>query len=81
MVLFGGIYEITKELNDFMLYDFSANRWVTLFEESASPKKLPSDMSFEEGSPHERSPKKGVSPIQGKNSISRKQSPPKSQSK
>jgi N-acetylneuraminic acid mutarotase len=63
MVLFGGIFEITKELNDFMLYDFNANKWVTLFEESASPKKLPSDMSFEESSPHERSPKKGGSPI------------------
>ncbi len=43
MVLFGGIYEITKELNDFYLYDFQENKWVTLFEESMSPKKLPSE--------------------------------------
>jgi len=31
MVLFGGIFEITKELNDFMLFDFRTNRWVTVF--------------------------------------------------
>jgi len=40
MIIFGGIYEITKELNDFHLFDFIKNRWVTLFEESNSPKKI-----------------------------------------
>lgn len=39
MTLFGGIYEITKELNDFHLYDFKRNKWITLFEETYSPKK------------------------------------------
>jgi hypothetical protein len=39
MVLFGGIYEITKELNDFYLFDLINNRWITIFEESVSPKK------------------------------------------
>lgn len=38
--MFGGIYEITKELNDFYLYDFKKNKWITLFEESVSPKKV-----------------------------------------
>jgi len=40
MVLFGGIYEITKELNDFYLFDFESNKWLTLFEETISPKKI-----------------------------------------
>ncbi len=63
MVLFGGIFEITKELNDVILYDFAQNKWVTLFEESYSPKKLPTDYSFvEENSPNDRSPKKNGSP-------------------
>ena len=39
MLMFGGIYEITKELNDFMMYDFKANKWITLFEEAVSPTK------------------------------------------
>ena len=39
MVVFGGIYEITKELNDFMMYDFKANRWLTFFEDLHSPVK------------------------------------------
>ena len=44
MVIFGGIFEITKELNDFHLYDFRKNRWITLFEETYSPKKGDSPM-------------------------------------
>lgn len=37
MVIFGGIFEITKELNDLHMFDFSKNRWITLFEETVSP--------------------------------------------
>ena len=33
MLIFGGIYEVTKELNDLMAFDFSTNHWITLFEE------------------------------------------------
>lgn len=40
MIIFGGIYEITRELNDFYLYDLKQNKWVTLFEESGSPSKI-----------------------------------------
>ena len=40
MIIFGGIYEITKELNDIHLYDFKKNIWITLFEESNSPVKV-----------------------------------------
>jgi hypothetical protein len=39
MLVFGGIFEITKELNDFSIFDFRTNRWVSLFEETHSPKK------------------------------------------
>lgn len=41
MVLFGGIFEITKELNDMPLFDFKQRRWVYLYEEShqSSPVK------------------------------------------
>ena len=38
--MFGGIYEITKELNDLYLYDFSNNKWITIFDEFVSPKKV-----------------------------------------
>lgn len=62
MILFGGIYEITKELNDFMLYDFKQNKWITLFEESVSPKKVMHDYSMEE-SPSDKLTKKSNSPV------------------
>lgn len=65
MVLFGGIFEITKELNDFMLYDFKQNKWITLFEESVSPKKIMHESSFDDGgnSPFDRASKKSNSPL------------------
>jgi hypothetical protein len=37
MIIFGGIYEITKELNDLYLYDFKKNKWITVCEEAHSP--------------------------------------------
>jgi hypothetical protein len=41
MMIFGGIYEITKELNDLLAFDFSKGEWSTVFEElgPASPSK------------------------------------------
>ena len=33
MMVFGGIFEVTKELNDLMAFDFTKRQWVTLFEE------------------------------------------------
>ena len=81
--MFGGIYEITKELNDFMLFDFTKNKWITLFEETVSPKKVMQDYSFaEEGSPG--SPKKSTtSPQFGRKTTlgGRKVSPPKTSGK
>ena len=37
MILFGGIFEVTKELNDCHLYDIGSNRWITLFMEKKEP--------------------------------------------
>jgi hypothetical protein len=37
MIVFGGIYEITKELNDLYMFDFTKKKWITVFEESNSP--------------------------------------------
>ena len=30
LVIFGGIWDVTKELNDLHLYSFSENRWITV---------------------------------------------------
>lgn len=81
MVLFGGIYEITKELNDFYLYDFKENKWITLFEESMSPKKVPDLSTHEDNSPYHESrmQKKSGSPGMKSSMLNRKSrlSPPK----
>jgi len=37
LIIFGGIYEITKELNDLHMFDLTKRRWVTVFDESNSP--------------------------------------------
>lgn len=37
MVIFGGFYEITKELNDLFLFDFIRERWIPIFIEENSP--------------------------------------------
>lgn len=39
MLVFGGIFEITKELNDLHVFDFKKNKWITMFEETHSPKR------------------------------------------
>ena len=36
IMMFGGIQEITRELNDFHMYDINKNRWVLLFDEKAA---------------------------------------------
>ena len=37
MCIFGGIFEVTKELNDLRLYDIANNRWICLFSETNEP--------------------------------------------
>jgi len=40
LIIFGGIHEVTKELNDMHLYDIKNKRWINFFEELNSPDKL-----------------------------------------
>lgn len=55
LVIFGGIWEVTKELNDLCVYSIAKNQWVTLNQSSnadaidRSPRR-----SRHEGSPHWR---------------------------
>jgi len=37
MVVYGGIFEVTKELNDLNLFDTRTKKWISLFEETHSP--------------------------------------------
>lgn len=32
MIVFGGILDVTKELDDMMLFDLEKKRWIHLFE-------------------------------------------------
>jgi len=40
MLIIGGIYEVTRELDDMLLFDFRNRRWITFFEELNSPNRL-----------------------------------------
>lgn len=37
MVVFGGYFEVTKELNDLFLFDFVQQKWIQIFREVNSP--------------------------------------------
>lgn len=41
MIIYGGIFEITKELNDMHIFDIQKREWICLFEEINSPAKKP----------------------------------------
>jgi hypothetical protein len=54
MVVFGGIHEVTKELNDVVALDIAHRKWIVLFEEtgSSSPARLqPINNASPESSP------------------------------
>eukprot|EP00347_Sterkiella_histriomuscorum_P011091 403373787 len=40
MLIFGGVHEVTKELDDMMLFDFRNRRWIQFFEEFSSPVRI-----------------------------------------
>lgn len=40
MFMFGGIYEITKELNDVWAFSLKSKKWILIFDEPNSPMKL-----------------------------------------
>jgi len=37
MIIYGGILEVTKELNDMHIFDFKKEKWVVMFAELNSP--------------------------------------------
>ena len=37
MIVYGGIFDICKELNDMHIFDMRAERWLCFFEEQNSP--------------------------------------------
>jgi len=39
MVIFGGIHEVTKELDDMYLYDFRNSKWYQLYDEISNIEK------------------------------------------
>jgi hypothetical protein len=39
MIIYGGIYEVTKELNDMHVFNVVTEKWLCLFEEINSPMK------------------------------------------
>ena len=41
IVIFGGIWDVTKELNDLHLYSVTQNEWLILHDSSNSPLKSP----------------------------------------
>ena len=45
LIVFGGIHEVTKELDDMVVYDFKNRRWIQFFEEILSPLKKKSSLS------------------------------------
>lgn len=51
MLIFGGIFEVTKELDDMILFDFRNKRWIQFFEENSSPVKFKVQQASPEGSP------------------------------
>lgn len=54
MVIFGGIYDVTKELDDMSMYDLEKRRWTQLIEDHAMistvQKKLNFNKNQEDGS-------------------------------
>lgn len=39
MIVYGGIFEVCKELNDMHILDLESEKWLCVFEELNSPKK------------------------------------------
>ena len=52
MIIYGGIYEVTKELNDMHVFDLKNEKWLCLFEELMSPLKESANNSLSPGAIH-----------------------------
>ena len=51
MLIFGGIFEVTKELDDMLLFDFRNKRWILFFDEISSPVRFKQSQGSPDGSP------------------------------
>jgi hypothetical protein len=40
MFIFGGIFEVTKELNDVQSFSLKTREWTTIYEDEQSPQRL-----------------------------------------
>jgi len=40
MFIFGGIFEVTKELNDVQAFSLKTKEWTSIYEDEQSPQKL-----------------------------------------
>lgn len=52
IMVFGGIFEVTKELNDVCAFSISQKRWVILCQEVASPSKLKKSSTIQGDASH-----------------------------
>ena len=51
MLIFGGIFDVTKELNDLMAFDLAKSQWVTLFEELGPASQSPTRTIIDNNKP------------------------------
>lgn len=56
LIIFGGIYEVTKELNDVCAFSFAQKRWVSLCEALGSPVKRAKTMMHDSPNLRESTP-------------------------
>ena len=49
LIIFGGVFEVTKELDDMYLFDLKNKRWIVFFEEESSPVKIKNSYSISPG--------------------------------
>jgi hypothetical protein len=72
LIIFGGIHEITHELNDLHIFDFNTQSWEKIFDETASPGKSP-NTSFRVDPTGNDSPKNGnTQPVRFGNNMNMK---------
>ena len=56
MIIYGGIYDVCKELNDLHVFDMKNEKWICLFEEQNSPRKVGTSNNESISSPVKKSP-------------------------
>lgn len=69
MIIYGGIYEVTKELNDMHVFDIVNERWLCLFEEINSPIKQNNNQGNSPSSSVKKEKTHGIDPSPRKSAI------------